>query len=134
MMMQAGLSLDRALEMLHRASSKARPNKTPCAPCSIASAAAALLPMLWRPRTASFPAIYIGMVRAGEAGGSLDTTLRQLAELLERSRAAREHVKSALAYPMVVLATGCASIAILFGFVIPRFGRSSMVPARHYQP
>ena len=68
-----------------------------------------------------FPNFYIGMVRAGEAGGSLDTTLGQLAELLERSQAAREHVKSALAYPLVVLATGCGSIAILFGFVIPRF-------------
>src|SRR6185437_6753275 len=68
-----------------------------------------------------FPGFYIGMVRAGEAGGSLDTTLRQLAELLERSRAAREHVKSALAYPLVVVATGCASIAVLFSFVIPRF-------------
>jgi general secretion pathway protein F len=30
-------------------------------------------------------------------------------------------VKSALVYPILVLATGCASIAVLFGFVIPRF-------------
>ena len=60
--------------------------------------------------------------------------MRQLAELLERSRAAREHVKSALAYPLVVLATGCASVAILFGSVIPRFGRCSMVPAPNCRP
>jgi general secretion pathway protein F len=68
-----------------------------------------------------FPAFYLGMVRAGEAGGSLDVTLRHLAELLERSQAAREQVKSALVYPCVVLATGAASVGILFGFVIPRF-------------
>ena len=68
-----------------------------------------------------FPAYYVGMVRAGEASGSLDTTLRHLAELLERADAAREQVKSALIYPMLVLATGAGSIAILFGFVIPRF-------------
>jgi general secretion pathway protein F len=60
-------------------------------------------------------------VRAGEASGSLETTLRQLAELLERSRAAREHVKSGLTYPAIVLTTGALSLVVLFGFVIPRF-------------
>lgn len=120
MMLQAGLSIDRALEI----SQNIVPGK---------AERDCLRAVLGRVRGGStfadalaaqngfFPGFYIGMVRAGEAGGSLDTTLRQLAELLERSRAAREHVKSALAYPLVVLATGCASIAILFGFVIPRF-------------
>ena len=120
MMLQAGLSIDRALEIsqsivpgkaerdcLRAVLDRVRGGST------FADALAA--------QNGFFPGFYIGMVRAGEAGGSLDTTLRQLAELLERSRAAREHVKSALAYPLVVLATGCASIAILFGFVIPRF-------------
>jgi general secretion pathway protein F len=120
MMLQAGLSIDRALEIsqsivpgkierecLRAVLDRVRGGST------FADALAA--------QNGSFPGFYIGMVRAGEAGGSLDTTLRQLAELLERARAAREHVKSALAYPLVVLATGCASIAILFGFVIPRF-------------
>jgi general secretion pathway protein F len=68
-----------------------------------------------------FPAYYVGMVRAGEASGSLETTMRQLAELLERSRAARQHVKSGLTYPIIVLATGALSLTVLFGFVIPRF-------------
>lgn len=120
MMLQAGLSLDRALEIaqsivpgklerdcLRAVLDRVRSGST------FADALAA--------QNGFFPGFYIGMVRAGEAGGSLDTTLRQLAELLERSRAAREHVKSALAYPLVVVATGCASIAFLFGFVIPRF-------------
>jgi general secretion pathway protein F len=120
MMLQAGLSIDRALEI----SQSIVPGKAErdCLRAvlervrggsSFADALAA--------QNGFFPNFYIGMVRAGEAGGSLDTTLRQLAELLERSRAAREHVKSALAYPLVVVATGCASIAILFSFVIPRF-------------
>ncbi len=119
-MLQAGLSIDRALDI----SQSIVPGK---------AERDCLRTVLDRVRGGStfadaltaqngfFPGFYIGMVRAGEAGGSLDTTLRQLAELLERSRASREHVKSALAYPLVVLATGCASIAILFGFVIPRF-------------
>jgi general secretion pathway protein F len=68
-----------------------------------------------------FPAFYVGMVRAAEAGGSLDATLRHLAEYLERTAAAREQVKSALIYPALVLGTGVASIAALFAFVIPSF-------------
>jgi general secretion pathway protein F len=119
-LLQAGLSLDRALEISQTVIE--RKVERDCVNAvldkvrggsSLADAMAA--------QDGLFPAFYIGMVRAGEAGGSLDTTLRHLAELLERSQAAREQVKSALVYPAVVLATGCASIAILFGFVIPRF-------------
>jgi general secretion pathway protein F len=68
-----------------------------------------------------FPNFDVGRVRAGEASGSLDSTLKQLAELLERSNAAREHIKSGLTYPLIVLATGALSLGVLFGFVIPRF-------------
>ena len=120
MLLHAGLSLDRALEIaqsvtdgkverdcLRSVLDEVRGGR------SLADAMAA--------QNGMFPAFYIGMVRAGEAGGSLDTTLRHLADLLERSQAAREQVKSALIYPCLVLATGCASIAILFGVVIPRF-------------
>jgi len=119
-LLQAGLSVDRALEIaqsvmerkadrdcLRSVLDKVRGGST------LADAMAA--------QGKLFPSFYIGMVRAGEAGGSLDVTLRHIAELLERSQAAREQVKSALVYPLVVLATGCASVGILFGFVIPRF-------------
>lgn len=119
-LLQAGLSLDRALDIaqsvteskadrdcLRSVLDKVRGGS------SLADAMAA--------QDGLFPAYYIGMVRAGEASGSLDVTLRHLAELLERSQAANEQVKSALVYPAIVLATGCGSIAILFGFVIPRF-------------
>ena len=68
-----------------------------------------------------FPAFYVGMVRAAEAGGSLDATLRHLGEYLESTAAAREQVRSALIYPSLVLVTGCASIGALFAFVIPSF-------------
>ncbi|HWE72687.1 MAG TPA: type II secretion system F family protein [Stellaceae bacterium] len=120
MLIQAGLSLDRALEMVlsvvegkteqervRAVLDRVRGGRT------LADAMAA--------QNGFFPAYYIGMVRAAEASGSLDTTLRHLAELLERADAAREQVKSALIYPMLVLVTGAGSIAILFEFVIPRF-------------
>ena len=68
-----------------------------------------------------FPGFYVSMVRAGEAGASLESVLARLAEFLERSEAAREHVKSALIYPLIVAVTCCVSIAVLMMFVVPRF-------------
>ena len=68
-----------------------------------------------------FPAFYVSMVRAGEAGASLESVLARLAEFLERSEAAKEHVKSALMYPLIVAVTCCVSIAVLMMFVVPRF-------------
>ncbi len=120
MLVQAGLSLDRALEMvLSVVEGKAEQESVRAVldrvrgGTTLADAMAA--------QNGLFPPYYIGMVRAAEASGSLDTTLRHLAELLERTDAAREQVKSALIYPLLVLATGAGSIAILFEFVIPRF-------------
>jgi general secretion pathway protein F len=68
-----------------------------------------------------FPGFYVSMVRAGEAGASLEAVLARLAEFLERSEAAKEHVKSALMYPLIVAVTCCVSIAVLMMFVVPRF-------------
>jgi len=68
-----------------------------------------------------FPEFYISMVRAGEAGASLERVLARLAEFLERTQAAKEHIKSALLYPLIVTLVCCASIGILFVFVVPRF-------------
>jgi general secretion pathway protein F len=68
-----------------------------------------------------FPKYYVSMVRAGEAGANIATVLDRLADYMERSKAAREHIKSALTYPLIVLVTCGLSLAILFMFVIPRF-------------
>jgi len=68
-----------------------------------------------------FPGFYVSMVRAGEAGASLESVLARLTEFLERSEAAKEHVKSALMYPLIVAVTCCVSIAVLMMFVVPRF-------------
>ncbi len=84
-----------------------------------------------------FPPFYVSMVRAGEAGASLEAVLSRLAEFLERMEASKEHVKSALMYPIIVAVTCCVSIAILMMFVVPRFrplfeqaGTALPLPAR----
>jgi len=69
----------------------------------------------------SFPKLYIGLVRAGEAGGMLASTLDRLAELLERQRALRSAVTSALIYPVILLVAGIGAIVMLLTEVLPQF-------------
>jgi general secretion pathway protein F len=68
-----------------------------------------------------FPKLYVNMIRAGEAGGILESVLRHLAEYLERSVALKEDIKSALVYPTILAAAAGLSLIVLFIFVIPRF-------------
>ena len=119
-LLHAGLSLDRALELAQTVTQ--RPAERDCLAAVLAKVrGGSTLADAMAAEPAAFPKFYLGMVRAGEAGASLDATLRHLAEFLEKSQAARQKVVSALIYPAIVLATGTASIAVLFGFVIPRF-------------
>jgi general secretion pathway protein F len=69
----------------------------------------------------SFSALYIGLVRAGEAGGTLAATLDHLASLLERERALAASVQSALLYPAILLVAAIASVALLLLKVLPQF-------------
>ncbi len=62
---------------------------------------------------ASFPELYVGLVRAGEAGAALAPTLERLAQLLERQRSLAATVQSALIYPALLLFTAIGSIAFL---------------------
>jgi general secretion pathway protein F len=73
------------------------------------------------PRERDFPPLCVSMVRAGEAAGAVSAGLLRLSECLERAEQTREHVRSALAYPVIVLAVCGISVAILFLFVIPSF-------------
>lgn len=69
----------------------------------------------------SFSRLYIGLVRAGEAGGTLAETLARLAELLERERALTATVTSAMIYPSILLLAAGASIMLLLTHVLPQF-------------
>jgi general secretion pathway protein F len=69
----------------------------------------------------SFPRLYVGLIRAGESGGMLAATLSRLAELLERQRALRATVTSALIYPAILVVTGIGAIVMLLTQVLPQF-------------
>jgi general secretion pathway protein F len=69
----------------------------------------------------TFSRLFVNMVRAGEAGGSLHETLQRLADYLERSRALRARVINALVYPAILLAMVGLSLLFLLGYVVPQF-------------
>jgi general secretion pathway protein F len=68
-----------------------------------------------------FPKIYTNMIRAGEAGGILESVLRYLTEYLESTLSLKEDVKSALIYPTILATAAGVSLVVMFLFVIPRF-------------
>lgn len=68
-----------------------------------------------------FGALYINMVRAGEASGALDVVIGRLADYLERMAALRAYVISAMIYPVILLGFSALSLLILLTFVVPEF-------------
>jgi general secretion pathway protein F len=68
----------------------------------------------------SFPALYRGMVAAGESSGALPEILERLALLLERQGQVRSKVLSALAYPIVLAFVAASVVFALMVFVVPK--------------
>ena len=64
---------------------------------------------------------YINMIRAGEAGGSLEDVLDRLIEYLESSLELRNSVVTALIYPVILVTMSVGSILLLLTFVVPQF-------------
>ena len=69
----------------------------------------------------AFNRLYVSMVRAGEAGGVLDSVLLRLATTIEKQVELRRKVKSAMTYPAVVSGLVLLMVAAMLLFVIPMF-------------
>ena len=69
-----------------------------------------------------FNDVYINMVRAGEAAGILDEILDRLAAQQEKSMSMRKKIKSAMAYPMVLLTITTLAFFGLMIFIVPQIG------------
>lgn len=68
-----------------------------------------------------FSQLYVTMIKAGELGGVLDEVLERLASVLERDRAARKRLLSALAYPAMVACAAVGLMVFLVTSVVPMF-------------
>jgi type IV pilus assembly protein PilC len=69
----------------------------------------------------AFNRLYVAMVRAGEAGGVLDSVLQRLATTIEKQVELRRKVKSAMTYPAVVSCLVLLLVTAMLLFVIPMF-------------
>lgn len=69
----------------------------------------------------TFNDLYVAMVRAGEAGGILEDTLRRVATQLEKDESLRRQVKSAMMYPTVIMVFAFIVLVALLTFLVPVF-------------
>ena len=70
-----------------------------------------------------FSDLYINIVRAGEASGTLDIVLLRLADFLEKQAALTSKVKSALIYPIFMFCIGGGVLFFTMTYVIPRIAK-----------
>jgi general secretion pathway protein F len=68
-----------------------------------------------------FPELFVNMVRAGEAGGSLGVVFERLAEFERNRDELRSYIIGSMIYPGLLTVVGLASILVLMTFVVPRF-------------
>jgi type II secretory pathway component PulF len=68
-----------------------------------------------------FSPLYVGLVRAGEKSGDLESAFARLADQLERDEQLRGRILSAAIYPMLLATAGTVAVTVLLFFVLPRF-------------
>ena len=68
-----------------------------------------------------FPPIMINLVRAGEVGGFLEDSLNSIADNFETEVRLKDTIKSALAYPLIVMIMAVLAIIGMLIFIVPVF-------------
>jgi type IV pilus assembly protein PilC len=68
-----------------------------------------------------FPPLFINLVRAGETGGFLESSLESIADNYEKEVKLRGTIKSALTYPVVVLIMALLGVVGMILFIVPVF-------------
>ena len=120
LMLSAGQDLDRALRFLLQINSRPRVRAVlERIRDAVRDGAPLATALAQQPR--SFSPLFVGLIRAGEAGGTLAATLDQMAELMERERAMVSSIQSALIYPSLLMVAAIGSIALLLTQVLPQF-------------
>ncbi len=67
-----------------------------------------------------FNALYVNMVRAGEASGALDTVLGRLADYIQGQNRMRNRISTAMTYPAILVLIGVSVVLFLLAFVVPK--------------
>jgi type IV pilus assembly protein PilC len=119
-MTSSGLSLIRALSILEEQSTKPVLKKVIGEVRSDVEGGSSLSGAMAK-HDRIFPRLMIAMIRAGETGGFLDDALERIATNLEKDAALRGKIKSALTYPVIVLAFSFFMISAVLIFIVPIF-------------
>lgn len=119
-MLDAGLALDRSLSIL------AGLEKNPAFKSVILDIhsgiqGGATLADCLEKHPVVFSEIYVSTVRAGEAGGALESVLSRVKKFMEETEKLKEEIKSALIYPLLLTIVGGSAILLMLLFVIPKF-------------
>jgi type IV pilus assembly protein PilC len=69
----------------------------------------------------AFTNLFISMIKAGETGGVLDDVLLSLADQIEKEVELRRQIRSAMTYPVVVVALVMLILSAMLLFVVPQF-------------
>jgi type IV pilus assembly protein PilC len=69
----------------------------------------------------AFDKLYCNMIKAGEAGGALESILQRLADFKEKSQTLKRRVKGAMVYPIVVILVAMTIVGGILYFIIPKF-------------
>lgn len=68
-----------------------------------------------------FSNLFVNMVRAGEASGSLASVFERLAEFEKSRDELRNYIISSMIYPALLALVGLSSIIVLLTYVVPKF-------------
>jgi general secretion pathway protein F len=119
-MLKAGLALDNALRVL--IGMNAKPSMMQLTQTLLADVKSGQpLSKALGKHPQQFSDFYINMIRSGEASGQISAVLERLVEHLERLKALRESVISAIIYPCILLGVAIISLVAMLGFVVPQF-------------
>jgi len=66
-----------------------------------------------------FSAVYINMVKAGEASGTLEVVLERLADFSEKREDTKKKIQASLAYPVLMAVIGFLVLIFLLTFIVP---------------
>jgi type IV pilus assembly protein PilC len=119
-MIDAGLPIVQSLEILVKQSNK-RAVKMALTEVKETVETGGSLSEALRRQPKVFDDLYVNLIAAGEAGGTLDEMLTRIAYTLEKSLKLKREIKTAMIYPSMVIAVAAVVTSILLIFVIPSF-------------
>src|SRR3990172_2791389 len=121
-LLQAGVPLDRALSICSELTTSRRFRQIISVVLRQVRGGQSLAESL-KQHPAVFSRLYVNMIRAGQASGTLPAVFERLAEFEGQAAEWRSHIISSLIYPVLLTAVAIASLGVLMNFVVPRFAQ-----------